>query len=57
MTHFSYALDERIRFELRLQRRTIDAELVSTVAEELQFQPASDGERVGTQELTAALVR
>jgi general secretion pathway protein A len=36
------------------QRQTIDVELVSTVAEELQFQSVSDGERVGSQELVAA---
>jgi general secretion pathway protein A len=39
------------------QRRTIDEEIVSTVAEELQFQSFSDGERIGSQELTDASVR
>ena len=39
------------------QRQTIDVEMVSTVAEELQFQSVSDGERVGLQELAAAAVR
>ena len=39
------------------QRQTIDVEMVSTVADELQFQSFSDGERVDSQELAAASVR
>ena len=39
------------------QRRTIDAEIISTVAEELNFQSVLDGERVGSQEMAVASVR
>ena len=42
---------------MQVQRRTIDAEIVSTVVEELQFQSVPDGEQVGSQELAAASVR